>query len=77
MAICLCKNTLFICERFYRLVFTMGNVATIIFDARNLDKAGHGDTGRIGAAAAQTTNLLSEASKSSITRSRLERMCSN
>lgn len=45
----------------------MGNVATIIFDARNLDKAGHGDTGRIGAAAAQTTNLLSEASKSSIT----------
>ena len=44
----------------------MGVVATAIFDVRNMNKVGHGDSGRIGAAAAQTTNLVSAASHSSI-----------
>lgn len=44
----------------------MGVYATAIFDIRNMNKASHGDTGRIGAVAAQTTNLVSAASKSSI-----------
>ena len=61
------KNTLFICGKVLKVRISMGVCATAIFDIRNMDKAGHGDTGRIGAAAAQTTNLLNAASKSSIT----------
>ena len=44
----------------------MGVCATAIFDIRNVDKVGHGDTGRVGAVAAQTTNLVNAASQSSI-----------
>ncbi len=44
----------------------MGVYATAIFDIRNIGKVSHGDKGRIGAAAAQTANLVSAASKSSI-----------
>ena len=44
----------------------MGVYATAIFDIRNIGKVSHGDKGRIGAAAAQTTNLVNAASKSSI-----------
>ena len=44
----------------------MGVCATAIFDIRNMDKVGHGDTGRVGAVAAQTTNLVNAASRSSI-----------
>lgn len=43
----------------------MGVVATAIYDYRNMDKALHGDTGRVGAAAVQTTNLINAASQSS------------
>ncbi len=44
----------------------MGAIATAIYDVRNIDKAAHGDTGRMGVAAAQTTNLVNAASNSSI-----------
>lgn len=44
----------------------MGAVATAIFDCRNVSKVAHGDTGRVGAVAVQTTNLINAASKSSV-----------
>ena len=44
----------------------MGAIATAIYDFRNINKVSHGDTGRVGAAAAQTTNLINAASTSSI-----------
>ena len=44
----------------------MGVCATAIFDIRNVDKVSKGDTGRIGAVAAQTTNLVNAASHSGI-----------
>lgn len=45
----------------------MGVFATAIFDARNIGKVGHGDTGRAPVSIAQTTNLVSAASQSGIT----------
>ena len=66
MAIFEFKNTLFICGKVLKVSILMGVVATAIFDVRNMNKVGNGDGGRIGAAAAQTTNLVSAASHSSI-----------
>ncbi len=66
MAICFQKNTLFICGKVLKVSIAMGVCATAIFDIRNMDKVGHGDTGRVGAVAAQTTNLVNAASRSSI-----------
>ena len=47
MAICLQKNTLFICGKVLKVSITMGVCATAIFDIRNMDKVGHGDTARV------------------------------
>ena len=60
------KNTLFICGKVLKVSIIMGIYATAIFDIRNIGKVKNGDIGRVGAVAAQTTNLLNAASQSSL-----------